>query len=92
VYPEELETTLERDSRIKEAGIFELEMKPVCVVSSDEKAPAEAVRQALKIYNKTVSAHNQINRFAIVDELPKTPLGKLALQQLPEVFERHEVK
>jgi long-chain acyl-CoA synthetase len=92
VYPEELETTLERDSRIKEAGVFELEMKPVCVISSDEKKPEEAVRQALKIYNKTVSAHNQINRFAIVEELPRTPLGKLALQQLPEVFQRYEVK
>jgi hypothetical protein len=39
-----------------------------------------------------VSSHNQIKRFAIVDELPRTPLGKIALQALPEVFSNNEVK
>ena len=92
VYPEELETLLERDPRIKEAGVFELDMKPVCVISSDAENAEAVVREVLAEFNRTVSSHNQITRFAITDELPRTPLGKLALQQLPEVFERTEVR
>ena len=30
--------------------------------------------------------------FTIVDELPRTPLGKIALQALPDVFSENEVK
>ena len=90
VYPEELETLLERDPRIKEAGVFELDMKPVCVVSTDMANGDQVVKDVLKEFNKTVSSHNQITRFAVVDELPRTPLGKLALQQLPELFNQHE--
>ena len=91
VYPEELETLLERDPGITEAGVFELDMKPVCVVSTDLDNPESAVRQILVEFNRSVSSHNRITRFAITDELPRTPLGKLALQQLPEVFEHAEV-
>ena len=89
VYPEEIETLLERDLRIKEAGVFELEMKPVCVVSTDQNSTM--VKQALKQFNQIVSAHNRITRFAIVDELPRTPLGKLALQELPLSFAKNEI-
>ena len=66
-------------------------MKPVCVVSTDLDNPESAVRQILVEFNRSVSSHNRITRFAITDELPRTPLGKLALQQLPEVFEHAEV-
>ena len=91
VYPEELEILLERDPRVKEAGVFELDMKPVCVISTDEESPAAAIRSVLGDYNGAVSPHNRITRFAITDELPRTPLGKLALQKLPEVFSEKEV-
>ena len=92
IYPEELETLLERDIMIKEAGVFELEMKPACVLAMDQPEPEKVAQQALKKFNQMVSAHNRIIRFAVVDELPRTPLGKIALQRLPTVFEQHEVK
>lgn len=92
VYPEELETLLERDPRLKEAGVFELKQKPVVVMAMEGDDPVEVARDVLKVFNNFVSSHNQIMRFAIVDELPRTPLGKIALQVLPEVFSSHEVK
>ena len=89
VYPEELEILLERDPRIREAGVFELDMKPACVVSSE--LDENQVRLAIKQFNLQVSRHNQITQFAITDELPRTPLGKLAIQSLAEVFEQHRI-
>ncbi len=92
VYPEELECLLERDPRLKEAGVFEKKMKPVVVLAMEGDKPIDTAREVLQGFNNFVSSHNQINRFAVVDELPRTPLGKIALQQLPEVFEEFEVK
>jgi len=92
VYPEELETLLERDPRIKEAGVFERREKPVVVMAMEGDDPVEVARDVLKVFNNFVSSHNQIKRFAIVDELPRTPLGKIALQALPGVFSKNEVK
>lgn len=92
VYPEELETLLERDIMVKEAGVLEADMKPVCVLSMEGDDSAEEARRVLKEFNQLVSKHNQIMRFAIVDELPRTPLGKMALQELPVLFEQHEVQ
>ena len=92
VYPEELETLLERDPRLKEAGVFELKQKPVVVLAMEGEDPLKVARDVLKVFNNFVSSHNQIKRFAIVDELPRTPLGKIALQALPEAFSKHEVK
>lgn len=92
VYPEELETLLERDPRLKEAGVFELKQKPVVVLAMEGDDPIEVARDVLKVFNNFVSSHNQIKRFAIVDELPRTPLGKIALQELPRAFSKNEVK
>lgn len=92
VYPEELETLLERDPRIKEAGVLERKEKPVVVLAMEGNNPVDVARDVLKGFNNFVSSHNQIKRFAIVDELPRTPLGKIALQALPEVFSENEVK
>ncbi len=97
VYPEELETLLERDPAIKEAGVLEAGRKPVCVlamatVETERAAAAATARQTLAAFNQLVSAHNRITRFALVDELPRTALGKMALQELPAIFARHEVK
>ena len=92
VYPEELETLLERDPLVKEAGVVEADMKPVCVLSMDSDDAVASAKQTLKQFNQLVSAHNRITRFAIVEELPRTPLGKMALQKLPELFEEHECK
>ena len=66
-------------------------MKPVCVLSMNGEAPEEEARRALKEYNALVSKHNQITRFAVVDELPRTPLGKMALQELPGMFGENEI-
>ncbi|MGI9309905.1 MAG: AMP-binding protein, partial [bacterium] len=95
VYPEELETLLERNPAIKEAGVLEVGMKPVCVLAMDGDDAAHAAneaRAALADFNQLVSAHNRIARFAVVDELPRTPLGKIALQSLPAVFAANEAK
>ncbi len=90
VYPEELETLLERDPLVKEAGVLESEMKPVCILAMDGDDPKAEAQRVLKALNQLVSKHNQITRFALVDELPRTPLGKMALQELPRMFECHE--
>lgn len=92
VYPEELETLLERDPRLVEAGVLELKEKPVVVLAMEGDDPITIARDVLKVFNNFVSSHNQIKRFAVVDELPRTPLGKIALQKLPEVFAANEVK
>ena len=91
VYPEELETLLERDPMVKEAGVLEVQMKPVCVLAMDGDDPATDARAVLRQYNALVSAHNRITRVAVVEELPRTPLGKIALQELPEIFREYEV-
>lgn len=92
VYPEELETLLERDPAVKEAGVLEADMKPVCVLAMAGENAAATARETLAAFNRLVSSHNRITRFALVDELPRTPLGKTALRELPEIFARNEVK
>jgi long-chain acyl-CoA synthetase len=91
VYPEELETLLERIPGIKEAGVFEQDMKPVAVLAVEGLHQVEHARQILKEFNARVSKHNQITRFALVDELPRTPVGKVALKRLPEMFAAKEI-
>jgi long-chain acyl-CoA synthetase len=92
VYPEELETLLERDSRIKEAGVIEVDLKPVCILAMDGDHSTREAKLVLNDFNSRVSSHNRITRFAIVAEIPRTPLGKMALMELPAVFEQNEVK
>ena len=107
VYPEDLEIKLERLFGVKEAGVIEVEMKPAAilaldtgepvvaaVIAMDENDKAEAIENAKRVlreYNSTASGHNQITRFAVVNELPRTPLGKIAIKLLPQIFETHEV-
>lgn len=93
ISPEELETLLERDPLVKEAGVLEADAKPVCVLAMQSARTAAAdARAALASFNQLVSPHNRITSFALVDELPRTPLGKMALQKLPEIFARHRVR
>ncbi|GJL80717.1 MAG: hypothetical protein DHS20C01_03510 [marine bacterium B5-7] len=91
VYPEELETLLERDPMITEAAVLELDMRPAAVLVLACEDPVTEARRILKEFNKLVSAHNQITRFALIDELPRTPLGKIALHKLPTFFRENEV-
>lgn len=106
VYPEELETLLERDFAIKEAGVLEVNSKPVCVLAMadldniesinnmdalDKQTTIATARKTLAAFNQLVSAHNRITRFALVAELPRTALGKMALQELPAIFAQHEM-
>lgn len=97
IYPEELETLLERDPAVREAGVLEVDMKPVCVLAvqgeqGEHAGAVETARKSLAAFNRLVSSHNRITRFALVDELPRTPIGKMALQELPGIFARNEVK
>ena len=86
VYPEDLEIQLERFPEIKEAGVFELEMKPAAVLAIEGDSRQDVAREVIKKYNKLMSGHNQITKYALVDELPRTPLGKIALAELPSVY------
>jgi long-chain acyl-CoA synthetase len=97
VYPEDLEIRLERDSAVKEAAVLELDMKPVAIFSIDmalfentQEQEAE-MRRVLKDFNSQVSSHNRISRFALIEELPRTPLGKIALHKLPVFFSENEI-
>lgn len=92
IYPEELETRLERISGVKEAAVIEVEMKPVAILALDASQPERLAREVLKEHNAMSSKPNRIQRFAVVEELPKTPLGKIALQQLPQLFETNECR
>ena len=92
VYPEDLEIELERHENIKEAGVFELEARPVVVLAIDVADAEAEVKSILKEFNARVSSHNRINRYAVVEELPRTPLGKVALRALPDIFKANEVK
>ncbi len=92
VYPEELETLLERYEGVKEAGIVEIDQRPGVVFAMDN--PAEAgprAKQILKDFNAKTSSHNQIVRCAVIEELPRTPLGKTALTKLRAEFDANEL-
>ncbi|MDE0310546.1 MAG: AMP-binding protein [Acidiferrobacterales bacterium] len=93
VYPEELESLLERYPDVKEAGIVEFDNRPCAVFAMENpETGAARAKQILKDFNTKASAHNHITRCAVVEDLPKTPLGKTALSKLPEVFESYEVR
>ncbi len=92
VFPEELETLLERYAGVKEAGIIEIDQRPAVVFSMDN--PAECgpkAKEILKKFNAKTSSHNQIVRCAVIEDLPRTPLGKTALTKLRDEFDAHEV-
>ena len=76
---------------VKEAAVLELDMRPVAVMAMNGDDPSGEARRVLKEYNRLVSGHNQISRFALIDELPRTPLGKIALHKLPMFFQENEV-
>ncbi|NOZ09691.1 MAG: long-chain fatty acid--CoA ligase [Gammaproteobacteria bacterium] len=92
VYPEELETLLERVPGVKEAGVLEVGMRPAAVMAlDDEDVTSSTARAILREFNARVSSHNHITRFALVDELPRTPVGKVAFNKLPEIFAQREI-
>ena len=93
VYPEELETLLERYDGVKEAGVIEIDQRPCVVFAMDPSGENIAsAREVIKDFNSRASGHNQITRWAIVEELPRTPLGKTALTKLRKAFDENEVR
>jgi long-chain acyl-CoA synthetase len=91
VYPEDIEIMLEKHPALKEAGVIELDMAPAAVLAvegPDERAKAADI---VSDYNRRASSHNRIARYAVVNELPRTPLGKVSLKDLPQIFEDNEV-
>ncbi len=91
VYPEDLEVLLERDPDLKEAGVLEVDMRPAAVLAVDPPDQQAKAKEIVKKFNARVSSHNQIVRYAVVEELPRTPLGKVALKDLPKIFEQFEL-
>ena len=91
VYPEELEVLLERFEIVKEAAVLERDARPVAIFALDNDDPEAVARDLIKQFNATTSAHNQITRYAIVEQLPRTPLGKVAISKLDDVFSEFEV-
>ena len=93
IFPEELETLLERYEGVKEAGVVEIDQRPCVVFAMDEsEQQGETAKRILREFNSRASSHNQISRCAVVEELPRTPLGKTALTQLRGVFDANEVR
>ncbi len=92
VYPEDLEVLLERDPELKEAGVLEVDMRPAAVLAIDPPDQNARAKEIVKKFNARVSSHNQIVRYAVVEELPRTPLGKVALKDLPKIFEQFEIR
>ncbi len=93
VYPEELETLLERYDGVVEAGVVEIDMRPCAVLAMEEpENKSQQAKEILRDFNARTSSHNQISRFAVVEQLPRTPLGKTSLSELPEVFAANEVR
>jgi long-chain acyl-CoA synthetase len=92
VYPEELETLLERYDGVKEAGVVEINQRPAVIFAMDNPSScASMAKDIVKDFNTKASTHNQITRCAVVEDLPRTPLGKTALAELNRVFEENEV-
>ncbi len=91
VYPEDLEVLLERDPTLKEAGVIEVDLRPAAVLAVDPPDQAAKARRIIQNYNARVSNHNHIVRYAVVEELPRTPLGKVSLKDLPAIFEKFEM-
>jgi len=91
VYPEDIEIMLEKHPMLKEAGVIEVDMAPAAVLAIEGPDEESKGREIIKDYNRRASSHNRISRYAMVGELPRTPLGKVSLKDLPRIFEQNEV-
>ena len=92
VFPEELETLLERYAEVKEAGIVDIENRPAAVLAMEDAEHSRTkAKDIIKDFNAKASSHNRISSIAVVEELPRTPLGKTALSKLKEVFDANRV-
>ena len=91
VYPEDIEIMLERHVDLAEAGVIEVDARAAAVLAIEPPSQSEKAKTIIRDYNQRVSSHNQIVRYAVVSELPRTPLGKVALQELEGLFKQHEV-
>ncbi len=92
VYPEELETLLERYDGVKEAGIIEVNQRPAVVFAMDNpEQGGPRAKEILKDFNTHTSSHNHVVRCAVIEDLPRTALGKTALTKLRDEFDAHEI-
>ena len=91
VYPEDIEIMLEKHPMLKEAGVIEVDTAPAAVLAIEGPGEEAKARDIINDYNRRASSHNRITRYAIVNELPRTPLGKVSLKDLPRIFDDHEV-
>lgn len=91
VYPEDIEIMLEKHPELKEAGVIEVDTAPAAVLAIESPDEETKARDIIKDYNRRASSHNRIARYAIVNELPRTPLGKVSLKDLPRIFQENEV-
>lgn len=91
VYPEDVEIMLEKHPALKEAGVIEIDMAPAAILALDGPDEKRKAAEIIRDYNRRASSHNRITRYAVVDELPRTALGKVSLKDLPRIFPEHEV-
>ena len=92
VYPEELEVLLERFDGVKEAAVIEVDQRAAAVLAMDGENNESRAKEIIASFNSKTSTHNNIARIAIVQDLPRTPLGKTAFPQLLPLFEKHEIR
>lgn len=92
VYPEELEVLLERFDGVKEAAVIEVGQRAAAVLAMDGENNESRAKEIIASFNSKTSTHNNIVRMAIVQDLPRTPLGKTAFPQLLPLFEKHEIR
>jgi acyl-CoA synthetase (AMP-forming)/AMP-acid ligase II len=89
IFPTDLEAELTRQSAVKEAAVVGIpsdqwgETPLAVVVLADPAADPEAIRQEA---NRTLGKTQRIARIEVVDELPRSPIGKVLKRELRDHF------
>jgi acyl-CoA synthetase (AMP-forming)/AMP-acid ligase II len=89
IFPTDLEAELARQSAVKEAAVVGIpsdqwgETPLAVVVLADPAADPEAIRAEA---NRALGKTQRIARIEVVDELPRSPIGKVLKRELRDHF------
>ena len=89
IFPTDLEAELTRQSAVKEAAVVGIpsdrwgETPLAVVVLADPNADPEAIREEA---NRALGKTQRIARIEVVDELPRSPIGKVLKRELRDHF------